>query len=104
MRSLLCVEFLAALIIFPGGRLSISKTPMSELFHNLSYQILSKDKDKYKLEFTAITLLVEIIIYKLEQKTIAIKLNSEEIEREIQNQLAEKKKKISYRKNVNLRN
>ena len=57
---------------------------MSELFYNLSYEALSKDNDKYKLEFTAITLLVKSIIYKLEQKTKENKFKAEEIEREIQ--------------------
>ena len=80
MRSL----FLAVLNIFLGGRLSISKDAMSELFCNLSYEALRKDNDKYKLEFTAITLLVKRIIYKLEQKTKENKFKAEEIEREIQ--------------------
>ena len=68
MRGLLCVQFLAALNIFLSGRLSVSKNAMSKLFHNLSYQALSKDNSKCKLEFTAVTLIVKSIIYMLEQK------------------------------------
>ena len=83
MRGLLCVQFLAVLNIFLGGRLSISKNAISELFHNLSYQVLGKDNDKYKLEFTEITLLIKCIIYKLEQKTAENKVKAEETEREI---------------------
>ena len=94
MRGLLCVQFLAALNIFLSGRLSVSKNAMSKLFHNLSYQALSKDNSKCKLEFTAVTLIVKSIIYMLEQKTAENKFKAEEIEREIQNQLAQKKLKL----------
>ena len=90
MRGLLGVQFLAVLNIFLGSGLSISKNAMGGLFHNLSYQALSKDNDKYKLEFATITLLVKSIIYKLEQKTAENKFKPEEIKREIQNQLPEK--------------
>ena len=90
MRGLLGVQFLAVLNIFLGSGLSISKNAMGGLFHNLSYQALGKDNDKYKLEFTAITLLVKSIIYKLEQKTAENKFKPEETKREIQNQLPEK--------------
>ena len=53
-HGLVCVQFLAALNVFLGSDKIISKSAMSEFFHNLSMQALNKMIDKVKLKFDAI--------------------------------------------------
>ena len=45
-RRLVCVYFLAALNIHLRGEKIISKNAMSEFYHNLSMQVLSKSNGK----------------------------------------------------------
>ena len=53
-RELVCVYFLAALNIHLGGEQIITKTAMSEFYHNLSMQGLSKSNEIIFINFDAI--------------------------------------------------
>ena len=56
-RGLACVCFLAVLNIHLGGEKLILKNAMSEIYHNLSMQALSKLNDEVFLKFDAINCL-----------------------------------------------
>ena len=53
-HCLVSTQFLAAFNIFIGGNKTISKNAMSEFFHNLSMQALSRDDDRINIKFDAI--------------------------------------------------
>ena len=53
-HGLVSTQFLAAFNIFIGGDKTISKNAMSEFFHNLSMQVLSRDDDRTDIRFDAI--------------------------------------------------
>ena len=53
-HGLVLTQFLAAFNIFIGGDKTISKNAMSEFFHNLSMQALSRDDDRIDIQFEAI--------------------------------------------------
>ena len=61
IQGLTGVQFLAAFNKFLGGDKEISRNAMSEFFHNLSWQVLTNENDSIKIEFTAITELVNLI-------------------------------------------
>ena len=54
-HGLASTQFLAAFNIFIGGNKTISKNAMSEFFHNLSMQALSREGDRIKIKSDAIT-------------------------------------------------
>ena len=56
-RGLVCVHFLAALNVHLGSNKMISKNAISEFFHNLSMQALSKSDDIIVIKFDAINVL-----------------------------------------------
>ena len=70
MQGLTSVQFLAAFNRFLGGDKEISRNAMSEFFHNLSWQTLTKDNDSIQIEFKAITELVKSINLLLQKKYI----------------------------------
>ena len=53
-HGLVLTQFLAAFNIFIGGDKTISKNAMSEFFHNLSMQALSRDDDRIDIKFDAV--------------------------------------------------
>ena len=53
-HGLVLTQFLAAFNIFIGGDKTISKNAMSQFFHNLSMQALSRDDDRIDVKFDAI--------------------------------------------------
>ena len=53
-HGLASTQFLAAFNIFIGGNKTISKNAMSEFFHNLSMQALSRDDHRINIKFGAI--------------------------------------------------
>ena len=53
-HELVSTQFLAAFNIFIGGNKTISKNAISEFFHNLSMQALSRDDDRIDIKFDAI--------------------------------------------------
>ena len=53
-RGLLCVHFLAVLNVHLGGYKMLSKNAMSEFFHNLSMQALSRSGDTNVVKFDVI--------------------------------------------------
>ena len=53
-HGLVLTQFLAAFNIFIGGDKTISKNAMSEFFHNLSMQALSRDDDRINIKFDTI--------------------------------------------------
>ena len=50
-RGLVSTQFLAAFNIFIGGNKTITKNAMSEFFHNLSMQALSRDDNRIDIKF-----------------------------------------------------
>ena len=54
VHGLVSTQFLAAFNIFIGGNKTISKNAMSEFFHNLSMQALSRDDDRIDIKFDAV--------------------------------------------------
>ena len=68
-HGLVSVQFLAALNVFLGGDKNISKNAMSEFFHNLTMQALSKDDDRIKIRFEEITKLNKSLkkIFKIDE-------------------------------------
>ena len=70
-RGLVCVHFLAALNIHLGGDKLISKNAMSELFHNLSMQALSKFDATIVIKFDAINALNKILNNLLTAEALA---------------------------------
>ena len=59
-RWLVCIHFLAALNIYLGDGKMISKNAMSEFFHNLSMQALSKSDNIIAINFDAINRLNKV--------------------------------------------
>ena len=57
VHGLVSTQFLAAFNIFVGGDKTISENAMSEFFHNLSMQALSRDDDRIDIKFDAIEVL-----------------------------------------------
>ena len=53
-HGLVLTQFLAAFNIFIGGDKTISKNAMSESFHSLSMQALSRDDHRINIKFDAI--------------------------------------------------
>ena len=49
MQGLVSVQFLAAFNKFLGGNKEISRNAMSEFFHNVSWQALTKDNDSINI-------------------------------------------------------
>ena len=72
-QGLVGVQFLAAFNKFLRGDKEISRNDMSEFFHNLPWQGLTKDNDSIKIEFEAITELVKSINHLLQKKNLQIK-------------------------------
>ena len=54
VHGLVSTQFLAAFSIFIGSDKTISKNAMSELFHNLSMQALSRDDSRIDIKFDTI--------------------------------------------------
>ena len=73
MQGLTSVQFLAAFNKFLGGDKEISRNAMSEFLHNLSRQALTNENDSIKIEFTAITELVQSINLLLQKKYTNLK-------------------------------
>ena len=78
-RGLVCVHFLAALNVHLGGDKIISKNAMSEFFHNLSMQALSKSDDAIVIKFDAINSLNKSLNKLLMTEPLAF--NTEKISR-----------------------
>ena len=53
-HGLVSTQFLAAFSIFIGSDKTISKNAMSELFHNLTMQALSRDDSRIDIKFDTI--------------------------------------------------
>ena len=69
MQGLVSVQFLPAFNKCLGGDKEISRNAMSEFFHNLLWQALTKDNDSIETEFEAITELVKSINHLLQNKS-----------------------------------
>ena len=67
LRGIVSVQFLAALNIFLGGDSELSRDAMSELFHNLSWQALTSDNDRYQIQFDTISTLTQSINQRLQR-------------------------------------
>ena len=57
VHGLVSTQFLAAFNIFIGGDKTIAENAMSEFFHNLSMQALSRDDDRIDIKFDTIEVL-----------------------------------------------
>ena len=69
-RGLVCVQYLAALNIHLGGDKTIPKDAMSEVFHNLSMQAMSKSDNSILLKLDATNRLNKSINSLLVNKTL----------------------------------
>ena len=58
MRGIVSIQFLAALNMLLGGDSEQSRDAMSKLFHNLSWQALTNDNDRYQIQFGHISILL----------------------------------------------
>ena len=100
MRGIVSVQFLAALNIFLGGDPELSRDAMSKLFHNLSWQALTNDNDRYQIQFDAISMLVQSINQSLQRHVIDHRRETKNVDDQILDQLltqqiAENKTEIS---------
>ena len=73
MQGLVSVQFLVAFNKFLAGDKEVSRNAMSEFFHNLSWQALTKDNDLIQIEFETITELVKSINYLIQKKIMNLK-------------------------------
>ena len=71
--GLACPQFLAAFNLYLGDDSVTSKNAMSEFFHNLSTQVLSKSNDTVIIKFEAITELIKSINSLLQKKYLISK-------------------------------
>ena len=100
MRGIVSVQFLAAFNIFFGGDSELSREAMSELFHNLSWQALTNDSDRYQIQFDAISMLVQSINQRLQRRVMEHRRKTKNVDNQILEQLltqqiAENKSKIN---------
>ena len=90
MQGVTSVQFLAVFHRFLGGDVELSRAAMNEFFHNLSWQALTNENDKVKINFEAIAELVKNINFLLQKKIYESKKKTQEINNRIQNKLLEK--------------
>ena len=79
IRGIVSVQFLAALNIFLGGNSEESRDAMSELFHNLSWQALTNDNDRYQIQFDAVSILVRSINQRLQRHVMENRRKTKDI-------------------------
>ena len=94
-RELVSVQMLASLHMYLGGSPCISEKTVTEFYHNLSMQALSKLDGGERLEFIAIVDLVKTIAQLLNDNIEAAIVSTEESERYFTSFLNEKKKRSS---------
>ena len=94
-RELVSVQMLASLHMYLGGSPSLSQKTVTEFYHNLSMQALSKLDGSERLEFIAIVVLVKTIAQLLNDNIEAAIVSTEESERYFTFFLNEKKKRSS---------
>ena len=61
IRRLVCFQFLTALDTYLTGSTKDSKNVMSEFFHNLYLQALSREDDRIDITFVAMNKIHQII-------------------------------------------
>ena len=83
MRGIVSVQFLAAFNIFLGGDSELSRDAMSELFHNLSWQALTNDNDRYQIQFNAISVLVQSINQRLQRQVMNHRRKTKDVNSQI---------------------
>ena len=82
----------ASLYMYLGGSPSLSQRTMTEFYHNLSLQALSKSDDSIRLEFIAIVDLVKNIAQLLNDRIEAAIVCTKESEKYFASFLDEKEK------------
>ena len=60
---------------------------MSELFHNLSWQALTSDNDRYQIQFDAISILIQYINQRLQRHVMEHRRKTKDINDKIVFQL-----------------
>ena len=83
---------LASLLMYLGGSPSLSQRTMTEFYHNLSIQALSKSGDSVRLKFIAIVDLVKNIAQFLNDRNEATIVITKESDRYFASFLDEKEK------------
>ena len=91
-RELVSVQMLASLHMCLGASPSLSQRTMTEFYHNLSIQALSKSNDSVRLEFVAIVDLVKNIAQVLNDSTEAAIVRTGESDRYFESFLDKKEK------------
>ena len=87
MRGIVGVQFLAVFNIFLGGDAELSREAMSDLFHNLSWQALTNDNERYQIMFDAITVLVQSINQRLQRHLMDHRRKTKNVDNQILEQL-----------------
>ena len=90
MRGIVSVQFVAAFNIFCGGDSELSREAMSELFHNLSWQALTNDNDRYQIQFDAISMLMQSINQRLQRHVMEHRRKTKNVDNQILEQLLTK--------------
>ena len=75
---LVCIQFLCALKLQLGSHPNLPKNGMSEFYHNLSLQVLTKSNNEILLDFTSTSDLVMNIRHLLQSKTYGFKKTDQE--------------------------
>ena len=90
MRGIVSVQFVAAFSIFCGGDSELSREAMSELFHNLSWQALTNDNDRYQIQFDTISMLMQSINQRLQRHVMEHRRKTKNVDNQILEQLLTK--------------
>ena len=90
MRGIVSVQFLAALNIFLGVDSELSRDAMSELFHNLLWQALTNDNDRYQIQFDTISTLTQSINQRLQRLVMEHRRQTKNLNDQIISQLMSK--------------
>ena len=90
MKGIVSVQFLAALNVFLGGDSELSVDVMSELFHNLSWQALTIDNDRYQIQFDTISMLTQSINQRLQRLVMEHRRQAKNLNDQIISQLMSK--------------
>ena len=92
MQGIVSLQFLAAFNRFLGGDAEVSRDAMSELFYNLSWQVLANNNDSIQPEFEAVTVLIRRINLLIQQQIYESKKEQIQKGKEVLEKLTSKEK------------
>ena len=92
MQGVVSLQLLAAFNRFLGGDTAVSRDAMSELFHNLSWQVLTNDNNSIQVQLEAVTTLIQRINRLLQREVYEAKKEQIKRGKEIVDKLTSKSK------------